>query len=68
MYMDLGQPVLGFRWSVSDERARDLAVSFYTSLALHGELDTALPDARSELAGQDRDELTWLSPILIMQA
>jgi CHAT domain-containing protein len=60
--------VLGFRWPVSDSGAKTLALEFYTSLAKQGQLDTALLDARREVATRNRDDITWLSPILIMQA
>jgi DNA-binding response OmpR family regulator len=60
--------VLGFRWPVSDDGAKKLALTFYESLANQGRLDTALLEARCEVAAQDRDDITWLSPILIMQA
>jgi DNA-binding response OmpR family regulator len=59
--------VLGFRWPVSDDGAITLALAFYESLARQGHLDTALLDARREVAMQDRDDITWLSPILIIQ-
>lgn len=59
--------VLGFRWPVSDSRARDFAKAFYTSLLDRGNPETAVWKARCELAEADRDELTWLSPILIHQ-
>lgn len=60
--------VLGFRWSVSDSGARALALAFYTSLTREGQIDTALLHARCETAARDRDDITWLSPMLIMQA
>jgi len=60
--------VLGFRWAVEDSSARDLAVAFYESLASHGRLDVALLHARCEFAGPRRDDITWLSPVLILQA
>lgn len=59
--------VLGFRWAVSDAGAKALSVAFYLSLAEQGQIDTALFKARCEVAGTDRDDITWLSPILIMQ-
>lgn len=59
---------LGFRWPVSDQGARQLALSFYESLFEQGDLATALLEARCEIAGQrGRDDKTWLSPILIAQ-
>jgi len=60
--------VLGFRWPVSDSGAKELALTFYKSLANQGKIDTALLNARCEVAARDRDDITWLSPILIMQA
>ena len=60
--------VLGFRWPVSDSGAEALALAFYSSLASQGKIDTALLDARCQVAAQDRDDITWISPILIMQA
>jgi len=60
--------ILGFRWPVSDQGARQLALSFYESLFEQGDLATALLEARCEIAGQrGRDDETWLSPILIVQ-
>ncbi|MBE7551851.1 MAG: response regulator [Anaerolineales bacterium] len=60
--------VLGFRWPVSDDGAKALALAFYKSLANQGKIDTALLHARCETAARNRDNITWLSPILIMQA
>jgi CheY-like chemotaxis protein len=59
--------VLGFRWPVSDDGAITLAKAFYESLIKHGHLDTALLEARREVAMLNRNDITWLSPILIMQ-
>ncbi len=58
---------LGFRWPVSDIGAKRLAKAFYQSLARQGRVDKALLDARLEVAALDRDDVTWLSPILILQ-
>jgi DNA-binding response OmpR family regulator/CHAT domain-containing protein len=60
--------ILGFRWPVSDSEASTLASTFYESLSGHGQIDTALLDARCRVAARDRDDITWLSPILVMQA
>lgn len=59
--------VLGYRWPVFDASAPKLAMAFYESLAEQGHLDTALLYARNEIAGEDRDDITWLSPILVVQ-
>jgi CHAT domain-containing protein len=58
--------VLGFRWPVSDNGARQLALAFYKSLLAQGSPEFALWNARCELA-IDRDDTTWLSPILVHQ-
>ena len=58
--------VLGFRWPVSDDGARTLALAFYRSLLEQGSPEIALWSARCELA-IDRNDTTWLSPILIHQ-
>jgi CHAT domain-containing protein/CheY-like chemotaxis protein len=58
---------LGFRWPVSDVGAPKLAEAFYGSLLRQGSPEIALWEARRELASLDRDEPTWLSPILIHQ-
>jgi hypothetical protein len=59
--------ILGFRWPVSDERAQQLALSFYDSLLEQGSPEIALWRARCELYSADKNEPTWLSPILISQ-
>ena len=59
--------VLGFRWPVPDDGAKTLALAFYNSLARQGQVDTALLEARQEVASLDRDDRTWISPVLIMQ-
>lgn len=59
--------VLGFRWKVSDESAKELALSFYKSLFRHGDLNLALFEARKKIAIENRDDQTWMSPVLIVQ-
>ncbi len=58
---------LGFRWPVSDVGAPKLAEAFYRSLLRQGSPEIALWEARRELAGLNRDDPIWLSPILIHQ-
>jgi DNA-binding response OmpR family regulator len=60
--------VLAFRWPVADSGALAMALSFYRSLAAQGRIEVALFEARCEVARINRDDITWLSPILIMQA
>ncbi len=59
--------VLGFRWPVSDEGAQKLALAFYQSLLEQGSPEIALWSARCELAALNKNDPTWLSPILIHQ-
>lgn len=59
--------VLGFRSPVSDVRAIKMATVFYKSFLERGGLDIALWEARKTLAGDNIDDSTWLSPILICQ-
>lgn len=59
--------VLGFRWPVSDEGAQKFALAFYQSLLEQGSPEIALWSARCELAAVNRNDPTWLSPILIHQ-
>jgi CheY-like chemotaxis protein len=56
--------VIGFRWPVSDSGAPKLASAFYESLFRWGSPEVALWHARCAI---DRDDPTWLSPILIHQ-
>ncbi len=58
--------VLGFRWPVSVDGARKLSIEFYRSLLKQGSPELALLESRRELA-VDRDDLTWASPILVVQ-
>jgi CheY-like chemotaxis protein len=60
--------VLGYRWPVSAGRAQEMTLAFYRSLLRHGSPELALLDARRELAARKKDDLTWASPILIVQS
>lgn len=59
--------VLSFRWSVSDRGACKMALAFYRSLLDQGSPEIALWIARRDLAALDRNDATWMSPILIHQ-
>jgi CheY-like chemotaxis protein len=59
--------VLGFRAPGTDTQAIKLATSFYKRLLERGSIDVALWEARRALASENRDDPTWLSPILIIQ-
>jgi CHAT domain-containing protein len=54
--------VVGFRWPVVDASAAKFATSFYGALADYGDAERAVFEARRNC---DRDDITWLSPILI---
>jgi len=60
--------VLGYRWSVPAVSAKEMALAFYRSMLQHGSPELALLDARRELAMRNKDDLTWASPILIVQS
>jgi CHAT domain-containing protein len=64
--------VLGYRWPVSDDGAQRMATSFYEALCgeANGDAATALLYARREVANvkDGRNDATWLSPILLLQA
>lgn len=59
--------VIGFRWAVTDKGAQRLACAFYESLLDQGSPEVALWTARRKLAAWNRNDSTWLSPILIHQ-
>jgi CHAT domain-containing protein/FixJ family two-component response regulator len=60
--------VIGYRWPVSDIGAKNLATKFYESLFEQGNPQVALLNARRDVAGLNRDDPAWLSPIMIHQA
>lgn len=59
--------VIGYRCPVRDDSAPKLAQAFYESLFENGRPEVALWRARVKLA-TNRNDPTWLSPILIHQA
>jgi CheY-like chemotaxis protein len=60
--------VLGYRWPVCAMRAKEMVEAFYKEFLKCGSPQFALLHARKELAMQDKDDLTWLSPMLIIQS
>lgn len=60
--------VLGYRWPVSAGSAKEMAIAFYRSFVRHGSPELALLDARRDIAMRNKDDLTWVSPILIVQS
>ena len=66
--VEAGLPaVLGMRWPVDDESARVLARAFYEALFREGLLDIALLKARQAIASRDREDITWVAPVLVVQ-
>lgn len=59
--------VLGYRWPVPASRACDFSLAFYRSFIQHGSPPLAILEARKKLAMDNKDELTWASPIFISQ-
>jgi CheY-like chemotaxis protein len=60
---------LGYRWTVSDQSAFELATSFYSALWSSLSPEQALLEARrtSSMNAAGRDDETWASPLLLSQ-
>lgn len=60
--------VLGYRWPVSDNAAKRMAMAFYGSLFEQGNLSSALFCARCAVASEfGQDTSDWISPVLVAQ-
>lgn len=63
--------VLGYRWTVNDERAAAFARRFYEQLLARGRsyksLEYAFRNARQLTHHRDVNDPTWASPVLMMQ-
>jgi hypothetical protein len=59
--------VIAMQFEISDESARVIAKTFYTSLALNMPVDAALTEARLQIFLNDKNNLEWATPILYMQ-
>ncbi len=59
--------VIAMQFEISDHAAREIAETFYTSLALNLPVDAAITEARRKIYFLDRDSLEWATPILYMQ-
>ena len=59
--------VIAMQFEISDNAARKIAQTFYTSLALNLPVDAALTEARRKIFLSDIDSLEWATPILYMQ-
>jgi len=59
--------VIAMQFEISDNAAREIAETFYTSLALNMPVDAAVTEARRKIFLSDDDSLEWATPILFMQ-
>lgn len=59
--------VIAMQFEISDTAAREIAETFYRSLALNMPVDAAITEARRKIFLSDRDSLEWATPILYMQ-
>jgi len=59
--------VIAMQFEISDESARVIAETFYTSLSLNLPVDAALTEARRQIFLSDKNNLEWATPILYMQ-
>jgi tetratricopeptide (TPR) repeat protein len=59
--------VIAMQFEISDQAARKISETFYSSLALNFPVDAALTEARRQIFLSDRESLEWATPILYMQ-
>jgi CHAT domain-containing protein len=59
--------VIAMQFEISDEAAREISETFYTSLSLNMPVDAALTEARRRIFLSNRNSLEWATPILYMQ-
>ena len=59
--------VIAMQFEISDEAAREISETFYTSLSLNMPVDAALTEARRSIFLSNRNSLEWATPILYMQ-
>jgi CHAT domain-containing protein len=59
--------ILAMRWPLSDQMAKILAPTFYKELFSGKGLDHALLYARKQVQNKNINDVTWLSPILVVQ-
>lgn len=59
--------VIAMQFEISDEAAREISETFYTSLTLNLPVDAALTEARRRIFLSNRNSLEWATPILYMQ-
>lgn len=59
--------ILGFRWEIDDDKAKEYAVKFYQYLLQHRSLEQAFLQARRYVYKKYEDNRIWASPLLILQ-
>ena len=59
--------VIAMQSEISDDAAREIAETFYKSLALNMPVDAAMTEARRRIFLFDHGSLEWATPILYMQ-
>ncbi|MFA4902728.1 MAG: CHAT domain-containing protein [Desulfobaccales bacterium] len=59
--------ILGFRWSIDDEKAKEYALKFYEYLFEYRSLDQAFLKAR-QYAHKYKDNRIWAAPLLVLQS
>ena len=59
--------VIAMQSEISDDAAKEIAETFYKSLALNMPVDTAITEARRKIYLFDLGSLEWATPILYMQ-
>jgi len=59
--------VIAMQFEISDQAARKISETFYSSLALNFPVDAALTEARRQIFLSDPESLEWATPILYMQ-
>jgi hypothetical protein len=59
--------ILGFRWKIDDNKAKDYALKFYEYLFKHRSLEQAFLEARRYVHDKYEDNRIWALPLLILQ-
>ena len=59
--------VVGFRWDIEDEQAREYTEKFYTHLFHQRSIESAFFEARKEMHDARPKEPIWASPVLVVQ-
>jgi len=60
--------VMGFRWDIPDQLAKEYTECFYTQLFEKRSLEYAFLEARTQMHAKERETQIWASPMLVIQA